>query len=188
MEKRSCTAKVCSHRHAFFLDNSIRRLLQSPKKILGPYLQEGDVAFDLGCGPGFFTIAMAELVGESGRVLAVDLQAEMLEEVARKLFDRSLARWVRLHQCSSWSLELSVTDQADFILAYYMVHEVPDQRVFFQELKEALKPEGKVLIVEPPFHVSRKKFADMKTLALELGLRIQEEPRKIGGLGVLLSP
>ncbi|MEJ2136869.1 MAG: methyltransferase domain-containing protein, partial [Desulfofustis sp.] len=76
---------ICSHHHSFALDNFFRRVVQSPKRILGPYLNKGDTVVDLGCGPGFFCLAMAELVGSSGSVFAVDLQREMLDRVQAKL-------------------------------------------------------------------------------------------------------
>ncbi|MBT8330006.1 MAG: hypothetical protein KJN87_09895 [Desulfofustis sp.] len=52
---------VCSHRHSCALDNFFRKLIQSPHRILSPFLCNGDTAIDLGCGPGFFTLPMAEL-------------------------------------------------------------------------------------------------------------------------------
>jgi ubiquinone/menaquinone biosynthesis C-methylase UbiE len=69
---------VCPHRAAFILDNWIRRLFQNPVKIVGEYVKEGDTVIDFGCGPGFFSIPLARLVGEKGKVFAVDLQEEML--------------------------------------------------------------------------------------------------------------
>ncbi len=65
---------VCPAELAGSLDNRMRRLLQNPLKILRPYVQEGMTALDVGCGPGFFTLPMAQLVGSSGRVIAADLQ------------------------------------------------------------------------------------------------------------------
>ncbi len=75
---------VCSHSHSIFLDNFFRRLFQHPKRIIGEYIKEGDTAIDLGCGPGFFSIDMAKMVGSTGKIIAVDLQKEMLEKVKEK--------------------------------------------------------------------------------------------------------
>ena len=61
------------------LDNIIRRWLQNPQKILRPYLKEGMTVLDIGCGPGFISIDMAQMVGESGQVISVDLQEGMLQ-------------------------------------------------------------------------------------------------------------
>ena len=70
------TGRVCPVERAGSLDNTIRRWLQNPKKILGPYLDEGMTVVDIGCGPGFFSIDMAQMVGKSGRVIAVDLSVK----------------------------------------------------------------------------------------------------------------
>jgi len=51
--------RLCPVKHAGTLDNKIRKMLQDPKKILGPYIKKGISVLDLGCGPGFFTVAMA---------------------------------------------------------------------------------------------------------------------------------
>ena len=71
--------KVCPVERAGRLNNSIRRWFQNPEKILQPYIKEGMIVVDLGCGPGFFTVDMARLVGTSGRVIASDLEEGMLE-------------------------------------------------------------------------------------------------------------
>jgi len=74
MYNKEYKGDVCSHTHSFFLDNFLRRLIQNPKKIVGEYIKKGDTIIDLGCGPGYFSIAMAKMVGDTGRVYSVDLQ------------------------------------------------------------------------------------------------------------------
>ena len=72
--------RVCPVTLAGGLDNTIRKWLQNPRKILGPYIKEGMIVLDVGCGPGFFSIELAQMVGNSGRVVAADLQEGMLSE------------------------------------------------------------------------------------------------------------
>ena len=187
MAEQSTRNRVCSHRHSFSLDNLFRRLIQSPKKIVGPYINSGDTVIDIGCGPGFFTIPMAEMVGGDGRVIAIDLQPEMLEKVAIKLQDSPLRPRVTLHNCKPDSLELDRSIEADFILAYYMLHETPNQSAFFQQLRQHLKKEGRLLVVEPPFHVSRKAFAESMETARKAGFTIGDAPRRKGGKSMLLT-
>ena len=145
---------ICSHRHAYSLDNFIRRLIQNPGRIVGPYIKKGDTVIDLGCGPGFFTIDMARMVGETGRVFAVDLQEEMLSRVAHKAVINHLSQMIHLHRCSQQAIGLPASIQADFALAYYMVHETLDPGKFLAEVRTMVTPGGRVLIVEPRFHVS----------------------------------
>lgn len=178
---------ICSHRHSFTLDNFFRRLIQSPKKIMTPYINLGDTVIDLGCGPGFFTLPMLDMVGDTGNVVAVDVQSEMLEKVQQKLPASSLAKRVQLHQCSADTLGLEGSVQADFILAYYMVHETPNQEVLFRELKGILKKGGKILVVEPPLHVSKSAFLKSLEIAQGEGFSIFDTPKGKGGMSMLLS-
>ncbi len=76
---------VCSAKHAVFLDNLIRKWLQNPRKILNEYIKEGMTVVDLGCGPGFFSLELARLVGDNGKVIAADLQQAMLDKVKKKI-------------------------------------------------------------------------------------------------------
>ena len=57
---------------------NIRKLLLT-QIIFRPYLAAGMTAIDIGCGMGFFTISMANMAGEQGMVIAVDLQPQMLK-------------------------------------------------------------------------------------------------------------
>jgi len=180
---------VCSHRHAPWLDNFFRKLVQSPAKVVGPYLKPGDTALDLGCGPGFFTIPMAELVGRSGTVIGIDLQKEMLEKLAKKAdaANSPTAGMVVAHRCSQHSLELDPALQADFILACYMVHETVDQEAFFREVRNHLKASGRILVIEPPFHVTKKTFAKTIKAAEHAGLIFSGRPKRKGGFSALFA-
>jgi ubiquinone/menaquinone biosynthesis C-methylase UbiE len=149
--------RVCPVERAGALDNSLRRLLQNPRKILGPYLREGMTALDIGCGPGFFTIPMAQLVGRTGRVIAVDLQEGMLARLRGKIAGTELEPRIVLHKCDE--TRLGLLESVDFALLFYMVHEIPDKDRFFNELARIVRPAGRVLVVEPPFHVSQSAFA-----------------------------
>ena len=148
--------RVCPVERAGTLDNVFRRWLQNPLKILGPYVQEGMKALDVGCGPGFFTIPMAQLVGSTGRVIAADLQEGMLGKIRRKIKGTEIEKRIVLHQCEKNSLGIS--ERVDFVLLFYMVHEITDEAGFFNEIARLLQPAGQVLIVEPPFHVSKSAF------------------------------
>ena len=55
--------RVCPVEKADRLDTRIRRWLQNPQKILKPYIKEGMTVLDFGCGPGFFSVDMAQMVG-----------------------------------------------------------------------------------------------------------------------------
>jgi FkbM family methyltransferase len=180
-----CGSHVCPHKMAWIMDNWFRRLLQNPVKIVGEYIKEGDTVIDFGCGPGFFSIPMARMVGETGQVIAVDLQAEMLAHVKRKAAAKSLSNRVKFHQCESQRIGLELLEKADFMLAFYMVHETPDPAAFFKETKELLKAGGTFLVVEPKMHVKKKTFEQLVEMAEAAGFTVAGFPKK--GLSVLLT-
>jgi ubiquinone/menaquinone biosynthesis C-methylase UbiE len=157
------------------LDNGIRRVFQNPKKIVGPYVKEGMTVIDIGCGPGMYTLAMAAMVGDTGKVIAMDVQQEMLDVVKTKSEQQNLFPRIRFHKSNPDSL--GVAEKADFILSFYMVHEVPDRDAFFREVKGLLKEGGKYLIVEPPFHVSKAAFEDTVDKARRAGLKPVFSPK-----------
>ena len=114
--------RVCPAELAGTLDNRFRRWFQDPEKILKPFVNEGMVALDLGCGPGFFSVVMAQMVGIKGKVIASDLQKGMLEKLREKIHGRELEQRITLHKCEEEKIGLK--EQVNFILAFYMVHEV----------------------------------------------------------------
>lgn len=186
MYNKEYQGDVCSHSHSFFLDNFIRRLIQNPKKIVGEYVREGNVVVDLGCGPGFFSIDMAKMVGPAGRVYSVDLQPEMLDKVRKKAVRLGLEDRMVFHNCPQEKIGLDPAVEADFVLAYYMVHETPDHLEFLREIKNLVKnDEGRILIVEPRFHVNQKQFDRMRRDAESLGYQILATPSKKGGRSLL---
>lgn len=134
---------------------------------------------DMGCGPGFFSIDMAKMVGSAGQVIAVDLQADMLDRVRQKALRYAVADRMIYHQCRSDGIGLQCA--ANFILAFYMVHETPNPRLFFEEIKSMLKTGGKLLVVEPKMHVSRASFEEMVEDAVRAGLRALDFPTGKGG-------
>ena len=167
------------------LDNSIRRLIQNPQKILSPFISEGITVLDLGCGPGFFSIEIAKMVGDSGKVIAADLQEGMLEKVKHKITGTYLEKRIKIHKCESQNT--GVSEKVDFVLCFYMIHEVPDVDNLFKELKSILIPSGKILIIEPKFHVSKKVFAEMINKVRKTKLEIIGAPKVFYSRTVLLT-
>jgi ubiquinone/menaquinone biosynthesis C-methylase UbiE len=154
---------------SFFLDNWVRRIAHNPKKILSPFVRPGQTVLDVGCGPGVFTIPLAELVGEKGLVIAADIEDEMLGKVAKKAERLGLSSRIRVHKSRpEW---IDVADKVDFILAFYMVHETPNQARFFEEARSILKDGGRMLVVEPKFHVSGSEYDETVKFALGAGLK-----------------
>jgi ubiquinone/menaquinone biosynthesis C-methylase UbiE len=168
--------RVCPVELANSLDNRLRMWLQNPRKILAPYIKEGMTVLDIGCGPGFFSVEIAKMVGKNGRVISADLQEGMLQKLKNKINGTELEQTIRLVKCDKD--KVNVSEKVDFILTFFMVHEVPDKESFFKELKSILKEKGEFLIVEPKlFHVSKKEFELTIKLAENSGFKIYQGPK-----------
>jgi len=176
---------VCSHRLSLMLDNPLRRLVHRPEKILDGLLHPGDQVVDMGCGPGFFTLPMARMVGPRGGVTAIDLQPQMLGRVRRKAEREGIQDRLRFHQCRKDAIGLRLA--ADFILVYYMIHETPDPVAFLRESAALLIPGGLLLAVEPRFHVSRRTFESIVSMGREAGMETVDRPSGKGGRAVLFA-
>lgn len=177
--------RVCPVENAGVLDFNLRKLFHNPVKILKPYIKEGMTVLDLGCGPGFFSIEIAKMVGKAGRVIAADLQDGMLERVNLKIKNTQLVDTIKLHKCQNDTIGL--TEKVDFIFVFYMLHEVPDQHKFINELKTLLKPNGKLFIVEPMFHVSNDDFRKSAEIVKQAGFNIAANPKVLLSMSLLAA-
>src|SRR5882762_1768179 len=131
---RSPRIHVCPAWFAWVLNNPLRRWLHNPEEILGRLIAPGFTVLELGCGSGPFTIALARMVGSSGRVIAADIQARMLAKVEKRVARAGLPERVELHRCEADRIGLSAP--VDFVLAFWMMHEVPDAPALFAELHQ----------------------------------------------------
>ena len=166
---------VCPWWLAYTFDNPLRRLLHNSQKMLGKYVKPGQTAVDIGCGMGHFSIGMAKLVGPNGRVISVDLQPEMLDKVRSRAEQQGLQDRITLHRPQPDSLGLD--ESVDFVLAFWMVHEVPHREAFLAEVRDLLKPEARFLVAEPKFHVSASDFQKTVALARSVGLEQKADPK-----------
>ena len=81
-----------------------------------------------------------------------------------------------------------MTDKVDFILAFYMVHEIPDAEHLMREMKSILNPGGRILIIEPKFHVTKEKFDGLKEMIRRKGFAILKGPKIFFSRSAILTP
>jgi SAM-dependent methyltransferase len=93
----------------------------------------------------------------------------MLKRATRKGLNNRIAP----HR--SRSNTIGVETQVDFVLAFWMIHEVPDPGDFFRQIVPILKPSAKFLYAEPTFHVSDDKYKEILASAHRVGLKAIQE-------------
>ena len=179
---------VCPVWVGYLLANPLRKLIQDPRKLLGPHVTSGMTVLDMGCAMGFFSLPLARLVGPEGKVVCVDLQEKMIRSLARRAHKAGLSDRIEGRSCRQDCLGLDDFDgQIDFALAFAVVHEVPDPSRLFREISATLKPNGRLLVAEPAWHVSASDFDASVSLALENGLEVVDRPRIAHSRAVLLE-
>lgn len=127
-------------------------------------LKEGDAVADVGCGPGFFTVPAARVVGPKGVVYAVDPQEEMLRSLGENAPEAENIRPVLSNEAEI-PLEDSV---ADFTLAAYVLHETELHRELVSELFRVTRPGGILLVLD------WKKVDEEKGPPVEIRLSAEE--------------
>ena len=170
--------QVCPSWVGYLLINPLRKLFENPNKVLGPFVKEGMIILEPGCGMGYFTLPLARMVGSKGRIIAVDIQAKMLSTLRRRAQRAGLSDRIELRHIKESGLGVNdLSGQVDFAVALHVVHEVPDQATFFTEIRQSLKQGGTLFFAEPKGHVSRDQFAASVTVAENVGF-VPEIPSK----------
>jgi predicted methyltransferase len=140
-------APVMGFAGADWLEREGREAEQRPEKVIRTMgLKDGDVVADLGCGTGFFARRMARAVAPSGRVYGVDIQPKMLERMKDLLAQEGITNVVPV---------LGTADDPglppaslDWILLVDVYHEFQQPKPMLAKMREALKPEGRIALVE----------------------------------------
>jgi len=131
------------HFPLFAHDNIIRRLLDPPQSLVERYVSEGQVVADLGCGPGYYAIPLAESVGPKGKVYAVDSDEKAIRAVEKKSKKRGYDN-IETHTASAFDLSFIRDGAVDFVLALGLLCSMaPQQRESAaNEMRRILEPGG----------------------------------------------
>ena len=129
------------------LDSPERRSLLPPEKILQQFnLSPGDVVADIGCGIGYFSLPASVIVGSSGKILAMDISAEMLHQVKKRAL-HSDTNNIETIQIDGENF-IMADGSADVVLAFFVLHEASDASHFLAEAGRILKPGGTLALID----------------------------------------
>ncbi|MCC9607405.1 class I SAM-dependent methyltransferase [Blastopirellula sp. JC732] len=109
-------------------------------------LKPGMTACDMGCGNGFYSLKLAEAVGEQGKVLAVDIQPEMLRLLQARAEEAEITNIEKiLGDVHDPKLPVG---QVDLILCIDVYHEFSHPEQMLAAMRKSLKPTGRLVLVE----------------------------------------
>jgi ubiquinone/menaquinone biosynthesis C-methylase UbiE len=179
---------VCPWWLGWLLLSPLRRLTQSPARLLGPHVRPGMTVLEPGCGMGYFSLPLARMVGPTGRVVCVDLQPRMIAGLVRRAHKAGLGGRIDAVEGMLDDPRLDgLRGAVDFAAAVYMLHEVPDPEGFLARLGELLRRGARLLLVEPRGHVSAAAFETTVERAVGAGLKEMARPLGLRARAVLFE-
>jgi ubiquinone/menaquinone biosynthesis C-methylase UbiE len=140
-------AYVMGHAAATWLERPEREEEENPKKLLALLkFKDGEVVADIGAGSGYYTFRMAKLVGPKGKVLAVDIQKEMLDIIRDRMKKENLTN---VEPVLGEEADPKLKDESvDTILLVDVYHEFSFPYEMTEKMVKALKPGGRIVFVE----------------------------------------
>jgi ubiquinone/menaquinone biosynthesis C-methylase UbiE len=140
-------ASPMGYQHMDWLSRPERIQEENPQEMLTQLeLHDGMVVCDLGSGDGYHTLQMAPKVGPTGKVIAVDIQPQMLQELSRRLVDRKIEN-VDTILGDLWDPKLAESS-IDLVLMVDVYHEFSHPVQMLAAIRKALKPDGLIALVE----------------------------------------
>jgi ubiquinone/menaquinone biosynthesis C-methylase UbiE len=142
----SSEEKRDKHFPLFAHDNLFRRLFSSPNEF-NSYVSEGQTVADLGCGPGYYTLALAKRVGPKGKVYAIDSDEKAIRALEKKADEHGYCN-VETRVSSASDLSFIEDGSVDFILANGLLCSMAPQQheSAVNEMKRVLEPGGKAYL------------------------------------------
>jgi len=133
------------------------RLFRDPYKALKQAgMKQGQAVLEVGCGPGFFTVPAAEMVGETGRVCALDINPLAIEHVREKVAAAGVSN---VDLLLADAAETGLPDQSfDVVYLFGLAHAIGGMGPIMVELHRLLKPGGTLAVegrVAPPSELFR---------------------------------
>ena len=140
-------APVMGVEGAAWLDRPEREQEEAPAKAIAALdIRPGHNVADVGAGSGYYTMLLADAVGERGRVYATDVQPEMLALIQKKLDARGV-RHVELIAGTDTDARLPA-GAIDVALLVDVYHELQRPQLFLRSLKRALRRDGRLVLIE----------------------------------------
>lgn len=172
MESTTAAPHRCPWWIQWVLASPIRALIDGVRGVAATQVQPGMTVLDVGCGFGFLSLPMARRVGPDGRVLAVDVEPRVVDELRRRASRAGLADRINARACDVRDLDLGDRSGAiDLVTVVHCLHEFDDPDGFLVRAASVLRPGGRLLLIEPPGHVTADKFAAQIERALRAGLK-----------------
>ena len=161
---------ICPWWMGYLLLLPVRKLVHNPEKMLRKYIKPGMTIVDYGSAMGYFSLPLAKMTGNSGKVYCFDIQEKMLKKLKIRAEKAKVEHIIRPILISENEDTFSqVPEPIDFTLLFAVVHEVPDKQHLFTKLAEIMKAGGYLLFAEPSGHVGSASFEESVAFSEKAG-------------------
>lgn len=134
-------------------------------------VEEGQIVLDFGCGEGNYSIPAAKVVGEKGRIYALDKDKQALDQLIKLIKNLNLKNIDVMKKESKTSLE---DNFVDFILCYDVIHYVKNRKIVYHEFYRVLRPKG-IFSLYPKHHKNDSPLMELAHMKLEDIIKEVEE-------------
>ena len=134
-------------------------------------IKQGQTVLDFGCGEGHYAIPAAKLVGDTGKVYAVDKDEQALHRLLQRIKKYKIKNIEVMKKESTTALE---NNFVDFIICYDVVHYLKDRKRLYHEFYRILRPEG-IFSLYPKHHKDDHPLMELAHMKLEGVLEEVEE-------------
>jgi ubiquinone/menaquinone biosynthesis C-methylase UbiE len=140
-------ANVMSVQGHTWLDRPQRESEEAPSKAIAALnIKPGMVVADIGAGSGYYTVRLSRSVGPTGHVFATDVQRGMLDLIDRRMAEEKITNVTTvLGATDDPALKAGSLDLALMVDVY---HELQTPQTFMRRLRDALKPDGRLVLLE----------------------------------------
>jgi len=163
--QRERPGKLFSPSKIPLLEDAGRDAWQKPEEILNALnIKKGQTVADIGAGSGYLTVKLSDRVDATGTIYAADIQQEMLDYISKRLAEKGIKNvTLVLSTMEDPKLPPNSLDLAILLSTY---HEIAQPIDFMKKIKLALKPKGRLAILE---------FSDESPIGPPIQVRLPED-------------
>ena len=159
--------RVFPYQFAFTLLIPLRNIFPSPKKLISRLeLKEDSIVLEIGPGPGFFSLKIAEYLSR-GKLILADIQQEMLDYAKRRITKKGIQN-VEYYLCNGISLDFD-NESFDFVIMVTVFGEVENKEKYLEEIYRILKIGGTLSITELAGDPDRMTIEQIEEMICEKG-------------------
>lgn len=157
---------------SFIVDNPFRKLFTNRKKIVEKAnIKKGSIVLEIGCGPGFFTEVISDVVGKNGKVYALDIQKQMIEKIKKKIENGRIGKNVYAMVSNTSKINLP-SNSIDVVFVAYAFEELNEKEKSVKEFYRICKPKGYLTFREHKFLVKKGEIKNWLNIFTDKGFKL----------------